>query len=401
MARLLYLLLSLMLLALPTASLQAQKGNNKPFTLVIDAGHGGKDPGAIGRRGTKEKHINLSVAKAFGKAVANRYPEIKIIYTRSKDVFIPLKQRATIANNAKADLFISIHTNASKSRAARGCETFTLGAGSNAEALAAAKYENEVILQEENFETTYNGFNPSSTESYIIFELLRGHDMEKSVSCAEHIQNRMVLRSKLPNRGVSSAGFLVLHQTAMPSILIELGFISNSTEEKMLASSSGQEKLVKGIFEGFCNYYEEYKKTKLDDKKGGSSKPKSKPIEDVAEETAGESAITESNTGTSAASEISKQVNEESTAPQEQKPIFKVQILTSDRRLKNNDRRFKGEKVEYYREGGVYKYTCGASTNQKEMDNLRRRLSKKFKGAFVVAFVDGKRVDINKITKKR
>ena len=257
MKRFLYALLCLLTLGTFTLPTQAQKAKNKPFTLVIDAGHGGKDPGAVGRLGTKEKHINLSVAKSFGKSVAKKYPEIKIIYTRSKDVFIPLNQRAKIANQAKADLFISIHTNASKSRSARGCETFTLGAGSSAEALAAAKYENEVILKEENFETTYNGFNPSSTESYIIFELLRGHDMEKSVACAEHIQNRMVTRSKLPNRGVSSAGFLVLHQTAMPSILIELGFISNNAEEKLLASSSGQEKLVKGIFEGFCNYYEE------------------------------------------------------------------------------------------------------------------------------------------------
>ena len=390
MKRFLYVLLCLILLCAATVSTQAQKAKNRPFTLVIDAGHGGKDPGAIGRRGTKEKHINLSVAKLFGKAVANKYPEIKIIYTRSKDVFIPLNQRAKIANQAKADLFISIHTNASKSRSARGCETFTLGAGSSAEALAAAKYENEVILKEENFEATYNGFNPSSTESYIIFELLRGHDMEKSVSCAEHIQNRMVMRSKLPNRGVSSAGFLVLHQTAMPSILIELGFISNSTEEKLLASSNGQEKLVKGIFEGFCNYYEEYKKTKLDDKK------ESKPV--INE-------VTEPVTNNESAE--APIITEEQTAPQnnitEEKslPVFKVQILTSDKKLKVGDSRFKGEKVDYYYENRMYKYTCGASTDRNEIETLRRRLAKKFKGAFVIAFINDKRVDINKITKKK
>lgn len=390
MRRFLYALLCLILLCAATVSTQAQKAKNRPFTLVIDAGHGGKDPGAIGRRGTKEKHINLSVAKLFGKAVANKYPEIKIIYTRSKDVFIPLNQRAKIANQAKADLFVSIHTNASKNRSARGCETFTLGAGSSAEALAAAKYENEVILKEENFEATYNGFNPSSTESYIIFELLRGHDMEKSVSCAEHIQNRMVMRSKLPNRGVSSAGFLVLHQTAMPSILIELGFISNSTEEKLLASSNGQEKLVKGIFEGFCNYYEEYKKTKLDDKK------ESKPV--INE-------VTEPVTNNESAE--APIITEEQTAPQnnitEEKslPVFKVQILTSDKKLKVGDSRFKGEKVDYYYENRMYKYTCGASTDRNEIETLRRRLAKKFKGAFVIAFINDKRVDINKITKKK
>lgn len=390
MKRFLYALLCLILLCAATVSTQAQKAKNRPFTLVIDAGHGGKDPGAIGRRGTKEKHINLSVAKLFGKAVANKYPEIKIIYTRSKDVFIPLNQRAKIANQAKADLFISIHTNASKNRSARGCETFTLGAGSSAEALAAAKYENEVILKEENFEATYNGFNPSSTESYIIFELLRGHDMEKSVSCAEHIQNRMVMRSKLPNRGVSSAGFLVLHQTAMPSILIELGFISNSTEEKLLASSNGQEKLVKGIFEGFCNYYEEYKKTKLDDKK------ESKPVINEVTEPVTNNESTEAPI-----------ITEEQTAPQnnitEEKslPVFKVQVLASDKKLKVGDSRFKGEKVDYYYENRMYKYTCGASTDRNEIERLRRRLAKKFKGAFVIAFINDKRVDINKITKKK
>lgn len=390
MKRFLYALLCLILLGAPIVSAQAQKAKNKPFTLVIDAGHGGKDPGAIGRRGTKEKHINLSVAKSFGRAVANRYPEIKIIYTRSKDVFIPLNQRAKIANQAKADLFISIHTNASKNRSARGCETFTLGAGSSAEALAAAKYENEVILKEENFEATYNGFNPSSTESYIIFELLRGHDMEKSVSCAEHIQNRMVTRSKLHNRGVSSAGFLVLHQTAMPSILIELGFISNSTEEKMLASSSGQEKLVKGIFEGFCNYYEEYKKTKLDNKKD------SNPAIDEA----AEPVINDENTEAPVTTE-EQTPPENNRTEKESLPVFKVQILTSEKRLKAGDSRFKGETVDFYREKGMYKYTCGASTNRSEIEALRRRLAKKFKGAFVIAFINDKRVDINKITEKR
>lgn len=390
MKRFLYALLCLLILGTFTLPTQAQKAKNKPFTLVIDAGHGGKDPGAVGRLGTKEKHINLSVAKSFGKSVAKKYPEIKIIYTRSKDVFIPLNQRAKIANQAKADLFISIHTNASKSRSARGCETFTLGAGSSAEALAAAKYENEVILKEENFETTYNGFNPSSTESYIIFELLRGHDMEKSVACAEHIQNRMVTRSKLPNRGVSSAGFLVLHQTAMPSILIELGFISNNAEEKLLASSSGQEKLVKGIFEGFCNYYEEYKKTKLDGKE--DSKPTiNETVKPDNEET--NSPIT--------LEEQEQPAQQNNIANEESLPVFKVQILTSDKKLKAGDTRFKGEKVDFYRENGMYKYTCGYSTDRDEIEALRRRLAKKFKGAFVIAFINDKRVDINKITKKK
>lgn len=402
MTRILHALLTLtLLLTIGSAAVYAQKSKAK-YTLVIDAGHGGKDPGAIGKKGNREKTINLNVAKAFGKLVAEKYPEVKIIYTRSKDVFIPLKQRANIANKAKADLFISIHTNASKSRSARGCETFTLGSGSSAEALAAAKYENEVILQEENFETTYEGFDPRSTESYIIFELLRGHDMEKSVSCAEHIQNRMVKRSKLSNRGVSSAGFLVLHQTAMPSILVELGFISNPTEEKFLSSSNGQSQLAKGIFEGFSNYYEEYKKTKID------ATPSSEPTPRQEEKPRQPETQQQSEPQQATATPEAAQASAAPATPQtpastdnSDAPVFKVQILTSGKKLSSNDKRFKGEKANYYHEKGVYKYTCGESTNYDEIEKLRRQLSKKFKDAFIVAFKNGKRVNINTVREKK
>lgn len=361
----------------------AQNKSKEQFVLVIDPGHGGKDPGAIGRRGNKEKNINLSVSKAVGNIIKKKYPEVKIIYTRSTDVYVQLMERANIANRAKADLFISIHTNASKSRQARGCETFTLGAGSNAEAKAAAKYENEVILQEENFEQVYNGFDPRSSESYIIFELLRGHDMEKSVACAEYIQRKMVAHSKLGNRGVESAGFLVLHQTAMPSILVELGFISNPTEEAYLASKNGQQTLAKGIAEGFSLFYEDYKKTKIDN----NGKP---PKRNDAAESATTAPVQQSTT-----------VQQPTTVQQTQTttsgaPVFKVQILTSQKKLKSNDKRFKGIKADFYKENGIYKYTCGASTDYNAIAKKRKELSKKFKEAFIVAFKNGKRMDTNK-----
>ena len=227
-----------------------QKSKEKPFTLVIDPGHGGVDPGALGRS-AKEKDINLKVSKLFAEMVEEEYPEVRIIFTRTTDVQIPLVKRANIANDANADLFISIHSNASKSRSAKGCETFTLGAGSSAEAKAAAMYENEVILSEENFEEIYKGFDPRSSESYIIFELMRGQDMERSAELAQMVQKGMVKNSNRYNRGVSSAGFLGLHRTVMPKILVELGFISNREEEKFIASAAGQKKLAKGIFDGF------------------------------------------------------------------------------------------------------------------------------------------------------
>ena len=284
-----FLLLLFVATALP---LMAQKSGNKTFTVVIDAGHGGVDPGALGRK-SKEKDINFKVSNLLGDMIKEAYPEVKVIYTRTTDVKIPLARRADIANKANANLFISIHSNASKNRNANGCQTFTLGAGSDAEAKAAAMYENEVILSEENFEETYKGFDPRSSESYIIFELMRSHDMEQSVKLAEMVQNGMLDKTSLTDRGVSSAGFLVLHRTVMPSILVELGFISNSKDENLISSKEGQEKLAKGIFNGFAEYYELYgksKENKAGNKESSSSGKKSeasgKKSEDAPKKTA-------------------------------------------------------------------------------------------------------------------
>ena len=334
----------------------------KPFTVVIDPGHGGVDPGAPGRR-SKEKDINLDVSKMLAEKIGDKYPEVKIIFTRKTDVKIPLAKRATIANNAKADLFISIHSNSSKSRSAHGCETFTLGSGSSAEAKAAAMYENQAILLEDNFEETYMGFNPNSSESYIIFELLRGHDMEKSISLAEAVQKGMVKHTKLANRGVSSGGFLVLHKTVMPSILVEVGFISNANEEKFISSKSGQQKIVNGIFEGFSNYYETYKKNI--DKQAQTTTPQT------------------------TAKEVS---TTDVTATDNKKPVFKIQIFASDKKLKSNDKRLKGVKASYYKEGAWYKYTYGETNDYDEIRRMRKEIAKKFSEAFIVAFIDGKKV---------
>lgn len=347
----------------------------KSFTLVIDPGHGGTDPGALGRK-AKEKDVNLSVSKALAEMIEDEFPEVKIIFTRKTDVQVPLIRRAEIANNAKADLFISIHSNASKTRTANGCETFTLGAGSSAEAKAAAMYENNVILLEDNFEQTYKGFDPKSSESYIIFELIRNHDTEKSIALADAVQSGMVKRSGLRNRGVSSAGFLVLHKTVMPSILVELGFISNRKEESVIASKNGQKNLAKGIFEGFKEYYRLYGTTTAKEK---SSKKKSKAA------TAAVKPATEPVAATT-----------KKEAAQKGQPVFKVQILASSTKLTAKDSRLKGVKADYYREGGMYKYTCGNSTDYNEIAALRKKLAATFKEAFVIAFIDGKKADTKK-----
>lgn len=350
---------------------KGQKGKEKPFTVVIDPGHGGTDPGAVGRI-AKEKDINLKISKLLAGMIEDEYPEVKIIFTRKTDVQVQLAKRAQIANDAGADLFISIHSNASKNRSARGCETFTLGAGSSAEAKAAAMYENEVILSENNFEEIYKGFDPRSSESYIIFELMRGQDMEMSAELAQLVQKGMVKNSKLGNRGVASAGFLVLHKTVMPKILIEVGFISNREEEKFIASAAGQKKLAKGIFDGFSEYYKLYGKPKSgnNDKKEaqGNSKKENTP----ANKKQG-SSVAESGT-----------------------PVFKVQILATDKKLGKNDKRLKGVKADYYKEGNMYKYTYGESEDYNEIQRKKKEISKKFGQAFIVAFSDGKRVDTQK-----
>ena len=358
-----------LLLSVPQAVAQ-KKGKEKPFTVVIDPGHGGVDPGALGRK-SKEKDINMNVSKLLASMIDDKYPEVKVIFTRTTDVKIPLVQRADIANKANADLFISIHSNASKSKTANGCETFTLGAGSSVEAKAAAMYENEVILSEDNFEEIYKGFDPRSSESYIIFELIRNPDMELSAEIAQMVQVGMVKESKLTNRGVSSAGFLVLHRTVMPSILVELGFITNSKDENLIASKEGQKKLAKGIFEGFSKYYEIYGQKK--------EKSNNKPVVKT----------NESKTNTAVPQ---KEVSMD-------KPVFKLQIFASSSKLAPGDKRFKGEKAQYYTENGVYKYTIGESNSYEEIQQIKKNLSEKFKEAFVVAFLNGKKINTQEAVK--
>ena len=352
------LFLLLLVAAIPHA--MAQKSGKKPFTVVIDAGHGGVDPGALGKK-SQEKNINFNVSNRLGKMINEAYPEVKVIYTRTTDVKIPLARRADIANKENANLFISIHSNASKNRNANGCQTFTLGAGSDAEAKAAAMYENEVILSEDNFEETYQGFDPRSSESYIIFELMRSHDMEMSVKLAEMVQKGMLKTTSLNDRGVSSAGFLVLHRTVMPSILVELGFITNSKDESLIASKEGQEKLAKGIFDGFANYYELY----------GRSKETRKTAE------------------------VQSTTKKESVAKSDS-PVFKIQIMASESELKSNDKRFKGLDTDYYQENGVYKYTYGESEDYNAILRMKKQIADKFKDAFVIAFLNGEKISTAK-----
>lgn len=252
-----FLYIVLFVAFLPTVAWSNAEKRN--FTLVIDAGHGGHDAGAVGTY-SKEKDINLRVALAFGKLVEENCHNVKVVYTRKTDVFIPLQRRADIANNNKADLFISVHTNALPAdRLAYGSETYTLGMARANANLAVAKRENAVITLENDYKTTYQGFDPNKAESYVIFEFMQDKYMKQSVDLASCIQKQYVSTGR-PNKGVHQAGFLVLRNTSMPSVLTELGFITTPAEETYLNSQQGVMELSRSIYNGFLAYLRMHEK---------------------------------------------------------------------------------------------------------------------------------------------
>jgi N-acetylmuramoyl-L-alanine amidase len=225
------------------------------FTVVIDAGHGGHDTGAVGlKMKVQEKDLNLTVAKQLAAKIQTAYPEVTVVLTRDTDVFLPLQKRADIANKNHADLFISIHTNAAENRNAQGAETFILGTERMEDNLDVAMRENAVMKLEED-QTVYQGFDPNSIESYILFELMQNQYMDHSLQFAELVQSQFVGTLQRANRGVRQAAFWVLLKSACPSVLVEMGFLSNAEEEKWLASADGKTGIVNGIFDAFQKFY--------------------------------------------------------------------------------------------------------------------------------------------------
>lgn len=344
---------------------------NDRFIVVIDPGHGGNDPGAIGTRG-KEKNINLNVARKLGRLIEDNCNDTKVVYTRKSDIFVPLHRRTEIANNAKANLFISIHTNAvaKKNSYVKGTETYTLGLHRTEENLEVAKKENSVILIEDDYKQRYAGFNPNSSESYIIFEFMQDKNMSQSVNFATLIQQNFKSYNRI-DKGVHQAGFLVLRETSMPSVLIELGYISNPSEETYLLSDKGTTDLANAIYRAFINY------------KGNSSKIKPTTVT--------------SNTR----QEITTPKEEEETK-ETSKIKFKIQILASDRVLPQNSKQFKGLKpVSWYKENGLIKYTYAEDEDYNKILKIKRKIvDPKFKDAFIIAFKNDTKININKAIKE-
>ena len=388
---------------------------NKRFTLVIDPGHGGHDAGALGAI-SKEKNINLAVALRFGKYVEQNLPEVRVIYTRKTDVFIPLNERANIANRANADLFISVHTNALPAgKVARGFETYTLGMHRAKDNLDVAMRENSVISMEKDYQQRYQGFDPRSSESYIIFEFIQGKNMERSVELARMIQRGVCDGANRPDKGVHQAGFLVLRETSMPGCLIELGFITTPDEERLLNNDSRVDDIARGIYEAFAKYKNKYDRSVSVPYRAKDSEdvnlPKIVPDQEPAPKTRvvtrGKQPKREEATPEQPKREVKKQEPKKDVKKQETKkdvkkaevadaPVFKLQIFVGSRNLRKGDAHFKGETdYDSFQEGNLVKYTLGASTNYNEIYRLRKEKLDKFPEAFIIAFKNGQKYDVN------
>lgn len=383
-----------------TAALAA----GKSFTLVIDAGHGGHDAGARGAI-SLEKNINLSVALAFGRYVERYCPDVRVIYTRKTDVFVPLHERARIANKNKADIFISIHTNSlPKGRIARGIETYTMGMRRAGEKLSAAQRENAVIMIEKDYKQHYEGYDPNSPESAIMFEFMHDKNMAESVELAKHVQANICATTGRANKGVKQDVFLVLRETSMPACLIELGFISTPDEEQFLNKEKSIDDLARGIYLAFVKYrnakggsftvpFEPSPKTESEVKEAEMKNRKAESTVTEAREKADNVGRTVAETGTGNADGGTKA--QEGDVSVKAKPVFKVQILATDRVLKAGSPLLKGcRDASYYREGNYVKYTCGASEDYNEIYRLRKTLLEKFPQAFIIAFKDGQKMNV-------
>ena len=379
---------------------------NKRFTLVIDPGHGGHDAGALGAI-SKEKNINLAVALRFGKYVEQNLPEVRVIYTRKTDVFIPLNERANIANRANADLFISVHTNALPAgKVARGFETYTLGMHRAKDNLDVAMRENSVISMEKDYQQRYQGFDPRSSESYIIFEFIQGKNMERSVELARMIQRGVCDGANRPDKDVHQAGFLVLRETSMPGCLIELGFITTPDEERLLNNDSRVDDIARGIYEAFAKYKNKYDRSVSVPYRAKDSEdvnlPKIVPDQEPAPKTRvvprGKQPKREEATPEQPKREVKKQEPKKEVKKAElaDAPVFKLQIFVGSRNLRKGDAHFKGETdYDSFQEGNLVKYTLGASTNYNEIYRLRKEKLDKFPEAFIIAFKNGQKYDVN------
>lgn len=368
---------------------QTAMADNKQFVVVLDAGHGGKDPGALGSSPrNREKDINLGITLEVGRLLKANCPDVKLIYTRSSDVFVELGRRAEIANKAKADLFISIHTNAlpKNAKKAMGVQSYTLTLSTASTNLEVEKRENSVIQYEQDGGSKYSYSNPNSSESDIMFELMQDRDMQESVNFAKIAQKEMVRTAGRSDMGVLQANLAVLRLTYMPSVLLEVGYISTPAEEQWLLTSYGQTTMAKSIYNAIVRYK-------------GQQTGRMSSLEKVAAPNSNELKVQD---GQKLAQENHSNDSQETVKPENstqanpstpskpahtaKKTVYKVQILAGNVKLKPNDRQFKGLKCEMHAYGKRYTYTYGNATSLAEAKKIQKSIRDKFPDAYIVTF---------------
>lgn len=374
-----------------TASAEEGAQNSiKIKTVVLDAGHGGKDTGAISKNGAiKEKDITLSVALKLGKMINSNYPDVKVVYTRKRDEYIELSKRAEIANRNKADLFISIHVNSQKGTTATGTETFVMGTHKSSSNFEICKLENSVIVLEEDYQSKYEGFDPNSPESYIIFSLLQNTHLEQSLKFAALIQDNFKLGPIKVNRGVKQGGLLVLWKTTMPAVLTEIGFISNPAESNQLRRDAVQSQIAARIFNAFAKYKTDYE--------GGA--PKLIPDNEMPSQSAEQQDATVANAewqeatvesadrqeATVAESAVQDEQPEAKGQPEASGKAYRIQILSVTKVLPAGAPDLKGRRDAYYIYANkAYKYCIGEYATREEAAADLPKIRKQFSGAFII-----------------
>ncbi|MBS4060769.1 MAG: N-acetylmuramoyl-L-alanine amidase [Bacteroidetes bacterium] len=392
--RMLSLFVVLLLVFGFNSNVNAQKGS-KIRTVVIDAGHGGRDPGALGKK-SKEKDIVLDVALKTGSYIKQNLPDVKVIYTRSRDEFVEVHRRATIANENNADVFISIHCNAVKDTRVYGAETFVMGEHRTQANLEVAKLENAAILLEDNNSEEYGGFDPNSTAAYIALSLYQSQNKTQSIQLAQKVQEQFTKRVGRKDRSVQQAGFWVLYRTAMPSILVELGFITNPTEEAFLMSEEGKVYMASAIYRAFREYKIQYEREnavppKLTPEWEEVLTQKPQEVQEVSKPSA------TPNQATTANNNSGQTVESKTPQPGANEVIYKVQFATFPREIPLSDNRFsKVIQAGVYFHDGLHKYTSGNFTSFNDATAHQSRMRKNgYSDAFVVAFYNGQRIRID------
>ncbi|MFO7790082.1 MAG: N-acetylmuramoyl-L-alanine amidase [Bacteroidales bacterium] len=385
--------------------LSAQNGDDdiKLRKVVIDPGHGGRDPGAVGKF-SYEKDIVLDIALKLGGYIEENFQDVEVIYTRKTDKYVKLYERAKIANEAKADLFISIHANASESSNPYGAETFAMGLHVSEANLEVAKKENSVILQEENYEENYGGFDPNSPESHIMFSMFQNAYLDQSLNLAALVQKQFRERVGRHDRGVKQAGFWVLYKVAMPSILIEAGFISNANEENFLNSDDGVTYLASAIFRAFKNYKKAFESDNLLEEESLADYIEKPDNENMQQDT--QSTEHESD-GSSKSGDAEKTTQDdlpsfpaEQNIDEDDDVCFRIQIGTSEENIESLKEKYPDlDELWQYEHNGYYKHTAGKTSNYQKIVKLQQDLSKKREGCFIVAFKNDERIPVRKAIK--